>query len=688
MIETGLVYVHSTKPTRRFVGCGALIEGGYVATCRHVWGIATEAGVKAHPEWKPEVEIEFPGSWQDGTTIRHVASFVDLCERVDGRSPDFVLLLPKGIPGNVITLQLATEDRFEVGEGYTRAGLQGLNQDEPHEVRDVEIEGEIRASKGFDGRRQFTGKNLVSYWSKPGASGSPVFRKGGQQLAGILSLSELGGRHEAFMVPATTIRRYLLEHLLKRTPAAEGINPDLLRPILEAIGATDVPVAEIPNRLKQFVDAARARAGEPVASSTDGADIDATIGAARTKLGDLDAAAARMILGDKIAQEERARRQRVIPLLEEQAAIERLSYDYDAAKTTLQKLLEIDPERIRNWLRLGDLFVTTGALEQGVNRFWRGLTIAERLATADPGNVKRRGDLAVAHERIGGVRHAQGNLTTALTSYQAALAIREHLVTADHGNAERRRDLAVAHDKIGDVQQAQGDLPAALTSYQASLAIVESLATADPGNATWRRDLAVAHNKIGGVRQAQGDMVAALASYQASLAIRERLAKADPGNTVWQRDLGISHEKMGDVQRAQGDLTAALTSYQASLTIAERLTKADPGNAEWRRDLAVSHERIGDVQNMRGKAIQAIAAFEQALRIYRELQARNPDDIPSRVFSVIPLWRLGRLRGGEGRADFEAALAILKPLADADRLDANRRRWIEQIQSEVNGLTE
>jgi len=254
MIETGLVYVHSAKPSRVFRGCGALIEGGYVATCRHVWRMATEPAAKAYPEQPLEVEIEFPGSWQDGGTIRHSASLVDLCERADGPAPDLVLLLPKGIPGNVIRLQLAMEDKFEVGEGYARAGLQGLDQNKPHEVRDVEIQGKLGDTKSFDGRRQFTGDSPQSYWSMPGSSGSPVFRRGGQQLAGILSLSELGGRHEAFVVPATTIRRYLVEFVVKRTPAAEAINVDLLRPILEAIGETDVPVAEIPNRLKQFVD--------------------------------------------------------------------------------------------------------------------------------------------------------------------------------------------------------------------------------------------------------------------------------------------------------------------------------------------------------------------------------------------------------------------------------------------------
>jgi tetratricopeptide (TPR) repeat protein len=444
MIETGLVYVHSTKPTRRFVGCGALIEGGYVATCRHVWRMATKAAAKTHPNQPLEVEIEFPGSWQGGTTVRHVASLIDSCEPAGGRAPDLVLLLPTEIPGNVIALQLATENRFEIGEGYARAGLQGRDQNKPQEVRDVEIRGEIADYIGFDGRRQFTGDNPISYWSIPGSSGSPVFRKGGQQLAGILSLSELGALHEAFVVPATTIRRYLVELVVRRTPTAESINPDLLRPILETIGETDVPVAEIPNRLKQFVDAARGRAGEPVQPSNDGADIDATIGAARAKLGNLDTTGARAILAEKIAEEETARRQRLIPLLEEESAIERLGYDYDAAKASLQKLLMLDPERTRSWIELGDLFVTTGGLDQAANAFRHSLAITDRLTRADLNNAGWQRDLAVSYERIGNVQVAQGALAAALESCRTSLAIRERLAQTDPGNAGWQRDLSVS----------------------------------------------------------------------------------------------------------------------------------------------------------------------------------------------------------------------------------------------------
>ena len=175
-------------------------------------------------------------------------------------------------------------------------------------------------------------------------------------------------------------------------------------------------MAEIPDRLKQFIDTAQARAAEPVQPTNEGADIEATIGAARARLGDLDLAGARSVLAEKIAEEEAARQQRLIPLLEEQVEIDKLSYDYNSAKTTLQKLLYLDPERIWSWIELGDILVTTAALEQAANAFRHSLAIAERLATADPGNAGWQRDLSVSHNKIGDVQRAQGNLAAALTS--------------------------------------------------------------------------------------------------------------------------------------------------------------------------------------------------------------------------------------------------------------------------------
>jgi hypothetical protein len=100
----------------------------------------------------------------------------------------------------------------------------------------------------------------------------------------------------------------------------------------------------------------------------------------------------------------------------------------------------------------------------------------------------------------------------------------------------------------------------------------------------------------------------------------------------------------------------------------------------------MSNERIGDLHARQGQTTDATACFERALGAYRLLIARNPGDIQSRVSSVVPLWSLGELKAKDGRKDLEEALAILRPLAEADRLDETRRGWIPDIEADIAAL--
>lgn len=153
-----------------------------------------------------------------------------------------------------------------------------------------------------------------------------------------------------------------------------------------------------------------------------------------------------------------------------------------------------------------------------------------------------------------------------------------------------------------------------------------------------------------------------------------------------ERDVQVAMDELGDVLVAEGDLTAALISYRDAFAIAQRLADADPANAQWQRDLAIGYERLGGIEARQGHPKEAIAAYERALAAYHSLLVRNPDDHQSRLFSVVPLWQLGALKGRGGRGELKAALAILKPLAAVNRLDAMRQQWISAIEEQIGGL--
>ncbi|MBV8870841.1 MAG: tetratricopeptide repeat protein, partial [Acetobacteraceae bacterium] len=457
-------------------------------------------------------------------------------------------------------------------------------------------------------------------------------QSGGVNISG--SVGSVGGDivgRDKIGLDEERVRRVFREEL-SAIAAAKDVPEAPLRAVLDKLGESRVPLEEIPARLAAAADELIRLRADLARLRDDRSEFTAIRARASALIdrGEFDSARAVLREGREMARALRKEFSRSeAEFLVDEARVNRLQLDYGAARANLVQATDLDPDNCWAWIELGDLWFLLGSLSEAEQAFREALKAAIR----------------------------SGN----------------------------ERDLSASHSQIGDVRVAQGDLAAALGSYQAAHDIFDRLARADPGNAGWQRDLSVSRSKIGDVRVAQGDLAAALGSYQAALAMRDRLARAGPGNAGWQHDLSVSHIKIGDVQRAQGDL-AALGSYQAAHDIFDRLARADPGNAGWQRDLSVSHERIGDVQSRRGETVQAIAAFEQALRVYRELQARNPTDVQSRVFSVVPLWRLGLLKGKDGRADLEVALTILKQLAAANRLDANRRNCIDQIQSNLAKL--
>ncbi len=460
------------------------------------------------------------------------------------------------------------------------------------------------------------------------------------------------------------------QHAIAAQIAREkGVDPKDLIAILENLGLQEpnISTADIPQRLRERIDAMRAAAAQRPAPSNEGRDIEQVREDSRALLKDAKSEEALKVLNRQIEVEKAAledRKRRTVTLLADRAEVERLRYDYAATKGTLDEVLRLDPDLFWRWIDLGNLWMTTGPLadalpafrsaqaaagrsgnarEQGIALIWVGdvqvaqgdlagalnsyrdsLAIADRLAQSDPGKAEWQHDLSVSYDRVGNVQVAQGDLAGALKSYRDSLAIRDRLAQSDPGNAGWQRNLSVSYEKVGDVQVAQGDLAGARKTYRDSLAIRDRLAQSDPGKAEWQHDLSVSYDRVGNVQVAQGDLAGALKSYRDSLAIRDRLAQSDPGNAGWQRDLSVSYEKVGDVQVAQGDLAGALKSYRDSLAIRDRLTQSDPSNAGWQRDVAVSHAKLATAFKKSGETPQALDALRQGRDIMARLTALSP----------------------------------------------------------------
>jgi tetratricopeptide (TPR) repeat protein len=151
--------------------------------------------------------------------------------------------------------------------------------------------------------------------------------------------------------------------------------------------------------------------------------------------------------------------------------------------------------------------------------------------------------------------------------------------------------------------------------------------------------------------------------------------------------------KLGDVRQAQGDLAGALAVYEAGHGIREGLAASDPGNAEWQRDLAISWERIASAREEQGERAAALDAWQRALAISLPMATAYRDSVDLVTTPVVHLAGAARnLAGDDGtaRAELAASMAdllpLLRSLAEAGRLDANRATWADWLEQELETL--
>jgi tetratricopeptide (TPR) repeat protein len=302
----------------------------------------------------------------------------------------------------------------------------------------------------------------------------------------------------------------------------KGVDPARLRPILENLGLADVPVDEIADKLREAVDALRAKADAPAPPSNAGADLNAARAKAGEKLRALDTDGALAVWDAFMAEDAfAAALRRRTAALKEKAEILRLRYDHAEAAAVLREAVRLDPGDIWSHIALGDIATILNDSNQALQAF--------RAAEAAARRRRDERDVSVALARTGDVLVAQGDLAGARGAYEEGLAIARRLASADPSHAERQRDGSVSLNNSGDVLRAQGDLAGALARYDEGLAIIRRLASADPRHAERQRDVSTSLEKTGDILVAQGDLAGALARYDEGLQIRRRLASQAAG---------------------------------------------------------------------------------------------------------------------------------------------------------------
>jgi tetratricopeptide (TPR) repeat protein len=250
----------------------------------------------------------------------------------------------------------------------------------------------------------------------------------------------------------------------------------------------------------------------------------------------------------------------------------------EAALTTLQTAVEINPMLAESRANLANVYLKMGRIEQAILEYRQALEI-------NPGDPK-------THSNIGNAYVEQGRFREAVFEYMEALALDPNFVDA-------HKNLAIAYSKQQMFGLAAGQLKQALSL--------------EPENAAL-------HTQLGEVYCQMGDYEQAIARYQKALTIKQmaethyglamcyhKLDLVDDEIAAYKKALALkpamlaARVNLGNAYFGKKDYDAAIEQYRSAIQIA-------PGDARIHCNLAAAYTNKADYE-------QSMAAYLKAVEI-------------------------------------------------------------------------
>jgi serine/threonine protein kinase len=259
----------------------------------------------------------------------------------------------------------------------------------------------------------------------------------------------------------------------------------------------------------------------------------------------------------------------------------------------------------------------------------RGLEYLDSLSheTGDP-NLLR--ELASAYDRIGDVQGYVGaanldDFTGAAQSYAKALAIREKLAAANPEDLKLRTDLADEYFRVATAFENVGNFAADLNTLKRAQAFV-----GDPSNSMEDRQrkfrLAGIYYYTARAQEKTGDFSGALGNYQQAASALAPVAADAPAEPIPRAYLAEHYIGMAKMLARLGRFDEAIASAAKAHDMLQQLSAAAPTNATLRHYLAESYDASADVYASKGDLARSSRFLRETQAIYKQLAAADPSD--------------------------------------------------------------
>ncbi len=291
---------------------------------------------------------------------------------------------------------------------------------------------------------------------------------------------------------------------------------------------------------------------------------------------------------------------------------------YQEARRLLEAGLAARPDFVKprttlllTLLKIGDVQRVLGARDQARTAYDECIALGTQALADDPQNTTIRGDVAVAHERIGALLARLGQFDEALDWYHKCVELSAGLPNdADTYEQVHARISALTH--IGEIEVGRGNLSEALAAYEEADNLSQDALRRFPGNLIAQRTQATTQQWLGIVNAAGGNHPQALIHYRESLRLTEAAilpgTDSDPNRVCLTRTC----IKLGESQMALQEHGAALDTFRRAQAAAEKVYGRHPDWADHARLLGVVYYKLAEIDLARAGDEQLAAAERSA----------------------------------------------------------------------------
>jgi tetratricopeptide (TPR) repeat protein len=304
-----------------------------------------------------------------------------------------------------------------------------------------------------------------------------------------------------------------------------------------------------------------------------------------------------------------------------------------------------------------------------------GVGYLDKLAIEKGNDPSIKRDLVNGYIKNGDVKGnlygaSLGETAGAEDSYRKALRYAEELVRSNPSNLEDRGNLVLAHRKLGEILAVSGNRSEAAQHFEEAAHVLEATMAMGTPDPKVLQDAANLWASSGSLRNLSSDPAGALECYRHGLQVTERLP-ADYANKATL--LAFMRERVANsMVLAGGDATSAEQMILESIATFQKRVDTNP-IPRARRILAVAYRTLAEVQQHNGKDAAALTSMRRSLQITEVLTAEDPKDEQEQIARQQGLMKEIELLAAnhamdEARAETKRALGIMKPLADGSAL--------------------